>query len=240
MKKLLAASLLFLGCLVVSYSQLATLGVGGVSAAGFAFTPVTFAAGGMTLPNSGGAIQGFTYTMTGSMTGASTFSPALIIGQIVYFKVCENATGGFTNSYPAVVVDAGPIDTRPSTCTRQQFWFDGTNLQPLSGAISDNSTPGFQGQLQGTLGSYFGCTHGTNATCGVATLASGTVTISTTAIGALATSGGSGWAVILVSQSCSSCGSLSVGTVTAGTSFVVNSTNASDASKVYWELRFVN
>lgn len=90
------------------------------------------------------------------------------------------------------------------------------------------------------LGGTYQCTHGTNATCGVVTLSSGTATVSTTAIAALAAAGAAGDAVNLVLQSCSSCGSLSVGTVTAGTSFVINSTNGSDASKVFWEIRVIN
>jgi hypothetical protein len=89
------------------------------------------------------------------------------------------------------------------------------------------------------LGGKFRCTHGTTAaTCGVATLSSGTVTVSTTGIGALATTT-SGSVVTLNLLTCSSCGVLSVGTVTPGTSFVINSSNGSDASSVYWEIRNV-
>jgi hypothetical protein len=84
------------------------------------------------------------------------------------------------------------------------------------------------------------CTHGSNATCGVSTLSSGTVTVGTTAINTLATAGGAGYVVSLTALTCSSCGALSVGTVVANTSFVINSTNGSDASRVYWEIRYVN
>jgi hypothetical protein len=84
------------------------------------------------------------------------------------------------------------------------------------------------------------CTHGSNATCGVATLASGTVTVSTTAAATLAASGGAGGAIRLTLQSCSSCGTLSVGTVTNGTSFVINSSNGSDASLVFWQIEKIN
>ena len=91
-----------------------------------------------------------------------------------------------------------------------------------------------------TLGSEFPCTHGAAGTCGVATLASGTVTVSTTAAIALASSGGAGGAIRFTLQNCSSCGILSVGTVSAGISFVINSSNGSDASKVFWEIVTVN
>ena len=93
---------------------------------------------------------------------------------------------------------------------------------------------------QQNLGGSYQCTHGSNATCGVSTLSSGTVTVSTTAIGALAAAGGAGYVINLVGQNCSMCGSLSVGTVTAATSFVINSTNTLDGSNVYWEIRYVN
>jgi len=71
---------------------------------------------------------------------------------------------------------------------------------------------------------------GTNATMGTGTLASGTATINTTKITAsskvfITDAGGGVLANI---------GSLSVGTVTAGTSFVVNSSNALDSSNFNW------
>jgi len=111
--------------------------------------------------------------------------------------------------------------------------------------VGTGATTGVGGSLSATnytaaLGGLFETTHGTNATAGVATLASGTATVSTTAIAALAAAGGAGDVVVLTSQTCSNCGSLSVGTVTAGTSFVINSTNASDASNVYWEIKKLN
>lgn len=91
-----------------------------------------------------------------------------------------------------------------------------------------------------SLGGKFECTHGSNATCGVVTLAAGTATVSTTAIAALAAAGSSGDAIRLTLQTCSSCGTLSVGTVMAGTSFVINSSNGADASDVYWEIHHIN
>ena len=96
------------------------------------------------------------------------------------------------------------------------------------------------GAITENLSQKFTTTHGTNATSGVATLVSGTVTVSTTAIAALAAAGTAGDVVNLVLQNCSNCGSLSVGTVTAATSFVINSTNVLDASNVYWEIRHIN
>jgi hypothetical protein len=71
---------------------------------------------------------------------------------------------------------------------------------------------------------------GANAYAGTATLDSGTAIINTTGVASNSN-------VILTLQSCSSCGTLYVGTVAAGSSFVIKSTNASDASTVYWEIR---
>jgi hypothetical protein len=109
----------------------------------------------------------------------------------------------------------------------------------LSGAAGTLTTAAVSpaGTVQLGLSKTLGCTTGANATCGVATLnGSGTVTVSTTAIAALST-GGAGKIVLLSAQTCSNCGALSIGTVTAGTSFVINSTNILDASNVFWEIK---
>lgn len=82
-----------------------------------------------------------------------------------------------------------------------------------------------------SLGSTIGVVSGSNACHGSATLSSGTVTVSTTCTPSLAQnifltdSGGGVLANI---------GALSVGTVTGGTSFVINSANALDSSNVGW------
>jgi len=64
---------------------------------------------------------------------------------------------------------------------------------------------------------------------GTATLSGGTATVSSTAVV-------SGSSIELNYQNCSSCGTLYKGTLTPGTSFVINSTNASDASTVSWRI----
>ena len=68
---------------------------------------------------------------------------------------------------------------------------------------------------------------GSNASIGTGTLSSGTATISTTAVTASSL-------IFVQYTSCSSCGSTYIGTITNGTSFVVNSTNASDGSNFNW------
>jgi len=80
------------------------------------------------------------------------------------------------------------------------------------------------------LGKTFHVAEGTNGCKGQATLSSGTVTVSTTCTGAtsddifLTNAGGGGVNL----------GSVSVGTVVASTSFVINSSNVADTSNVNW------
>jgi hypothetical protein len=70
-------------------------------------------------------------------------------------------------------------------------------------------------------------TTGTNKSAGTGTLASGTATISTTQVTANSL-------IFIQYTSCSSCASTYISAKTAGTSFVVTSTNGSDASTFNW------
>lgn len=69
---------------------------------------------------------------------------------------------------------------------------------------------------------------GSNATMGTGVLVAGTVTINTTKVTA------NSRIFLTVQVAGGTQGILSVGTVTAGTSFVINSTNAADTSTVAW------
>lgn len=140
------------------------------------------------------------------------------------------------------------------SATAQDIWRItptlGTGANPASSLVithsgSTGTSIGLESQnFTTSVGFYYGTFHGTNASAGVATLTSGTVTVSTTAIGALAVSGGAGNAVQLTFQTCVSCGFLALGTVTPGSSFVINSysapgvLNATDSSStVYWQIQ---
>lgn len=118
----------------------------------------------------------------------------------------------------------------------------GTSIVVRSGFInmitSFSDAYHFQNDQLVTINKKYGCTAG--GTCGVATLASGSATVSTTYIAALALAGGAGDVVQLSLQTCTACGILNVGTVVPGTSFVIHSSNAADASNVYWEIKHVN
>ncbi len=78
-----------------------------------------------------------------------------------------------------------------------------------------------------TAGNKLKITTGSNASIGTGTLSGGTVIINTTAVTASSL-------IFIQYTSCSNCGSTYIGTITAGTSFVVNSTNGSDASTFNW------
>lgn len=69
---------------------------------------------------------------------------------------------------------------------------------------------------------------GTAAVCGTATLVAGTVTVSTTAVNA--------GSIIYIARRTNggTLGGESVGTVTPGVSFVINSTSGTDTSAINW------
>ena len=90
------------------------------------------------------------------------------------------------------------------------------------------------GGLDGLLTAAFPVPGGTNVATGAAgrtgtaTLAAGTATVATTAVAA-------GSKIFLTySGTPSAPGTLSVGTITAGVSFVINSSSGTDASAVNW------
>jgi hypothetical protein len=85
----------------------------------------------------------------------------------------------------------------------------------------------------------YGCTHGVNATCGMAKMVAGTVTVATTATPTLATTAAGG-SISLTEQVCSgTCTGVSIGAVTPGTSFTITG-NAADTSYVFWSIGIVN
>ena len=146
-------------------------------------------------------------------------------------------TGGQNSILGAFTGNSGGLDIR-TLSNRVVLSDGGANIRAyhngtnwLIGTVTDGSTGILQ--LSGSLGlntagNKLNIATGTNASVGTGTLSSGTVTINTTAVTASS--------IIQVQlTSCSSCGTLYIGTVTAGTSFVVNSTNGADASTFnYW------
>lgn len=81
-----------------------------------------------------------------------------------------------------------------------------------------------------TAGKGLKLKEGSNARMGVATLVAGTVTVSNTSVTA-------NTRILTARQGLSGTpGGISIGTVTPGTSFVINSSNATDASVILWVL----
>lgn len=104
----------------------------------------------------------------------------------------------------------------------------GSTVKALSIDFSQNTT--FNGNVSlGTAGNKLSIKTGTNATAGTGTLSGGTVTIATTAVTASS--------LIFITDTSSGAtnvGTLRVSAQTAGTSFVVTSSNVLDASTFNW------
>lgn len=108
-----------------------------------------------------------------------------------------------------------------------------TNIASFGSSITFNRNATVnQMQLTGNLilaqvGNKISIATGSNASIGTATLSSGTVTVSTTAVTASSL-------IFLTLQNCSSCGTQYISAKTASTSFVISSTNILDGSIVGW------
>lgn len=179
----------------------------------------------MPLFNPAGAISGnLTVTGTSAFTGATTATSVALTGAA---STTDIITGRITgDAEPQVVVNAnGRIELGGGTTPVDVAFFrDGsTRLHTVNTFVTE-------GDLQcDVAGGGINIKEGTNATMGVATLVAGTVTVSTTAVTAnsrifLTTEGGT----------LTNVGSEYIETRTAGTSFVIKSTNALDASNVAW------
>ena len=107
----------------------------GTSALGFSATP-TFDSAANTY---------FSMTLTGNVTG-STISNAFD-GRVIYFNICQDATGGRTFAWPASVLTPPTVGTAASSCTSASFIYDGTNWRELAASsrgssVFDTSTIG--------------------------------------------------------------------------------------------------
>lgn len=165
--------------------------------------------------------------------GAGTFAglqvgPAGTSGRVNIDTGNPVVPGLVVRAQPAQSADLGQWTDSAGT---RLAWIDAAGT--ITANPSSFTVPAVRafGQISVSLAGY-GLSVKTGANCkmGVATLAAGTVTVATTAVTAaslifLSDAGGGVLANI---------GSLSVGTVTGGTSFVVNSSNVLDTSKVNW------
>lgn len=67
---------------------------------------------------------------------SSTLSGA-VAGNILNFKICQNATGGYSFAWPSGFGNAANIAPTASACTKQSFLWDGTTAVPLAPAMVD-------------------------------------------------------------------------------------------------------
>jgi hypothetical protein len=100
---------------------------GAYTSVSFSATP-TFTAGSNT-------VDAWTITLTGNVTSSTLASAAT--GERLGFKICQDATGGRTFVWPTGFGAAGTISPIASVCTKQEFYWDGSNAVPLAGATAD-------------------------------------------------------------------------------------------------------
>lgn len=74
-------------------------------------------------------------TLSANVT-SSTIANATA-GQRITFMVCQNATGGFTFTWPTNVKGASAMGTTANTCSTQTFVFDGSNAYALGPAANN-------------------------------------------------------------------------------------------------------
>jgi hypothetical protein len=201
---------------------------GGITIGGVALTSTTLAKKEMNFGSSYTAASGTgthtalaiqnTYNLTSTASGLQT-------------SILINPTfTSLTGTYRA-------IDISANNASAKGIYQSGANTtNNLVGATGFGSTtaPTDKVEITGNLalltaGNKIKVATGSNASAGTGTFASGTVTINTTAVTASSL-------IFIQYTSCSNCGTTSIGTVTAATSFVVNSSNGSDGSTFNWWL----
>jgi hypothetical protein len=209
-----------------------------------------------TQQNSGGGTGSGGATVTTAFSTTPTFTcPSSTSGTVVLFKLntalsaniassaLSSCTGSLSTSSFLTFVFTQAVSGGPYSVAMPTGFSQACQISPISGADT-NMTFSWDGTTAHLISCQANsgpgvCARG-SGTCGIAALSSGTVTVATSAIGALASSGTPGYVVFLTLQNCSGCGVLSLGTVIAGSSFVINSTNGSDSSRVIWEIQYVN
>ena len=145
--------------------------------------------------------------------------------------ISPNMTGT-VSEYPsqsgALIIVGGVISTWSGNASNKYVFGSGTlsGLLPLTGGT-------LSGNLKlGTAGNQLFIKEGSNASMGRASLAAGTVVVSNTLASTT-------MEVFMTHRGVSNAahvGTLSVSTIVAGTSFVINSTNAADDSDISWLL----
>lgn len=128
-------------------------------------------------------------------------------------------TGGSATVTDAATVYIDAPTTATVTGTNSSLLIRTGNVELRNGSLSLN-----------TAGNKINIATGSNASVGTATLSGGTVTVSTTAV----TASSKIFLTDATTGVLTNVGSPTVGTIVAGVSFVINSTNVLDASNVNW------
>lgn len=172
------------------------------------------------------------FSFNGSNVGIGTTNAGQLLDVLGTVRILSNGNLGIGTNTPGQLLDVnGGIRSIASGVS----YFNG-NLG--IGSL----TPGQALDVQGTvrislIGRTLSIVQGSNACAGQSTLSSGTITVSTTCTpanskGIILTDAGGG--------TLANIGSISVGTVSASVSFVINSSNALDSSNVNWEIHGIS
>jgi hypothetical protein len=114
--------------------QIVTTGCIAAGGGAAQYTSVAFSAT-PTFTASSNTDNSFSITLTGNVTSSILASSAS--GQILNFKICQDATGGRTFVWPTGFSKAPTISPFPSACTKQGFFWDGSIAQPVPPGSTD-------------------------------------------------------------------------------------------------------
>jgi len=220
---------------------------------GSEYVPTTVSSGNVTGPASSTANDIATFTdASGSLLQDSGVSIASYDGSGQWLGLPTGGHSALGFGIPGTIVAAGYAqssavffaDTQAGDLVMREQVGGSIRLgvgAPGTGNASTVSVS--QTAVTLSLGTKLTGTHGaptgSSATTGVIALSGGSATVSSSSFSGLAAAGGSGDAIALTYQNCSSCGVLHVGTVGSG-SFVIQSSSLSDASNVFWNIQHIN
>ncbi len=217
----------------------------GTFGSGTSIPTLTVNGKGLVTAASGNAVVAPAGTLTGSTLASGVTSSSLTsVGTLGSLALTStNSTGTLvitdTGTSGAGIKLAGSGGTNPNKYIRAisgKLSFVNSAYTTEIASLDDGGTLSLVGSLfLNTAGSKIYIKSGSNAAAGTATLSGGTATVSTTAISANSQ-------VFLTDQggTITSLGTLYVSAKTAGTSFVISSSNALDASTVAWMIVDVN
>jgi hypothetical protein len=85
-------------------------------------------------------IQEFILTLSGNVTSSST--SGFTAGDIYYFEICQNSTGGYTLAWPSSGFAQAPtVDPTPNVCTKFHGTWDTSGTLQVSGVPTTSENP---------------------------------------------------------------------------------------------------